>query len=36
LHAALESGVLTAIYAFVYLLIRARFGGEPTRIERYA
>ena len=36
LHAALESGVLTAIYAFVYLLIRSRYGGEPTRIERYA
>lgn len=36
LHAALESGVLTAVYAFVYLLIRARFGDEPTRIERYA
>jgi rod shape-determining protein MreD len=36
LHAALESGALTAVYAFVYLLVRARFGGEPTRIERYA
>jgi hypothetical protein len=36
LHAALESGVLTAVYAFVYLLFRSRFGGEPTRIERYA
>jgi rod shape-determining protein MreD len=36
LHAALESGVLTAAYAFVYLLIRTRFGGEQTRIERFA
>lgn len=36
LHAALESGVLTAVYAFVYLLFRARYGGQPTRIERYA
>jgi rod shape-determining protein MreD len=36
LHAALESGALTAIYAFVYLVIRSRFGGEQTRIERYA
>ena len=36
LHGALESGALTAVYAFVYLLFRARFGGEPTRIERYA
>ena len=36
LHAALESGVLTAVYAVVYLLFRARFGGEQTRIERYA
>jgi rod shape-determining protein MreD len=36
LHGALESGVLTAIYAFVYLLFRNRFGGEQTRIERYA
>jgi rod shape-determining protein MreD len=36
LHAALESGLLTAIYAFVYLLFRSRYGGEPTRIERYA
>ena len=36
LHAALESGALTAVYAFVYLLYRSRFGGEPTRIERYA
>jgi rod shape-determining protein MreD len=36
LHAALESGALTAIYAFVYLVFRARFGGQPTRIERYA
>jgi rod shape-determining protein MreD len=35
-HAALESGVLTAVYAVVYLLFRARFGGEQTRIERYA
>jgi rod shape-determining protein MreD len=35
LHAALESGVLTAIYAFVYLLFRSRYGGEQTRIERY-
>jgi rod shape-determining protein MreD len=35
LHAALESGLLTAVYAFVYLLFRSRFGGEPTRIERY-
>lgn len=36
LHGALESGVLTAVYAFVYLLFRARFGGRRTRIERYA
>jgi rod shape-determining protein MreD len=36
LHAALESGALTAIYAFVYLVFRSRFGGEQTRIERYA
>ena len=36
LHAALESGALTAVYAFVYLMFRARFGGEPTRIERFA
>lgn len=36
LHAALESGALTAVYAFVYLLFRARFGGEETRIERFA
>jgi rod shape-determining protein MreD len=36
LHAALESGVLTALYAFVYLLFRARFGSDETRIERYA
>jgi rod shape-determining protein MreD len=36
LHAALESGALTAIYAFVYLLFRSRFGGEQTRIERFA
>ena len=36
LHAALESAVLTAIYAFVYLLFRSRFGGEQTRIERFA
>lgn len=35
LHAALESGVLTAVYAFVYLLFRARYGEQPTRIERY-
>ena len=35
LHAALESGLLTTVYAFVYLLFRSRFGGEPTRIERY-
>ena len=35
LHAALESGALTAVYAFVYLLFRSRYGGEPTRIERY-
>jgi rod shape-determining protein MreD len=35
-HAALESGVLTAVYAVVYLLFRARLGGEQTRIERYA
>ena len=34
--AALESGALTAVYAFVYLLFRSRFGGTPTRIERYA
>ncbi len=36
LHAALEAGALTAVYAFVYLLFRSRFGGQPTRIERYA
>jgi rod shape-determining protein MreD len=36
LHAALESGALTAVYTFVYLLFRTRFGGEQTRIERYA
>ncbi len=36
LHAALESGALTADYAFVYLVFRARFGGQPTHIERYA
>jgi rod shape-determining protein MreD len=36
LHAAIESGVLTMIYAFVYLLFRNRFGGEQTRIERFA
>ena len=36
LHAALEAGALTAAYAFVYLLFRSRFGGESTRIERYA
>jgi rod shape-determining protein MreD len=36
LHAALESGALTAVYAFVYLIFRARYGGEQTRIERYA
>jgi rod shape-determining protein MreD len=36
LHAALESGALTAVYAFIYLVIRSRFGGEQTRIERYA
>jgi rod shape-determining protein MreD len=36
LHAALESAVLTAVYAFVYLLFRSRFGGEQTRIERFA
>jgi rod shape-determining protein MreD len=36
LHAAFESGALTALYAFVYLLFRARFGGEETRIERFA
>lgn len=36
LHAALESGALTAIYAFVYLVFRARFGGERTHIERFA
>jgi rod shape-determining protein MreD len=36
LHAALESGALTAVYAFVYMLFRARYGGEPTRIERFA
>jgi rod shape-determining protein MreD len=35
LHGALESGALTAVYAFVYLLFRSRYGGEPTRIERY-
>ena len=36
LHAALESGALTAIYAFVYLVFRSRYGGEQTHIERYA
>ena len=36
LHGAIESAVLTAIYAFVYLLFRNRFGGEQTRIERFA
>ena len=36
LHGALESGLLTAVYAFVYLIFRARFGGEQTRIERFA
>ena len=36
LHAALESGALTALYAFVYLVFRTRFGGEQTRIERYS
>ena len=36
LHAALASGLLTALYAFVYLLVRNRFGGEQTRIERFA
>jgi rod shape-determining protein MreD len=36
LHGALEAGALTTIYAFVYLLLRNRFGGEQTRIERYA
>ncbi len=36
LHAALISGALSALYAFVYLLFRARFGGEETRIERFA
>jgi rod shape-determining protein MreD len=36
LHAALESGALTAVYAFVYVLFRARFGNDETRIERYA
>ena len=36
LHAAIESGVLTAVCAFVYLLLRARYGGEQTHIERYA
>jgi rod shape-determining protein MreD len=36
LHAALESGALTAVYAFVYLLFRERFGNDETRIERYA
>ncbi len=36
LHAALESGALTTVYAFAYLLFRARFGGEETRIERFA
>lgn len=35
LHGALESGALTTIYAFVYLLFRNRFGGEQTRIERF-
>jgi len=36
LHAALESGLLTSVYAFVYLIFRSRYGGQPTRIERYA
>jgi rod shape-determining protein MreD len=36
LHSALESGALTAVYAFVYLVFRSRYGGEQTRIERYA
>lgn len=36
LHGALESGLLTAICAFAYLLFRNRFGGERTRIERFA
>jgi rod shape-determining protein MreD len=35
LHAALESGALTAVYAFAYLLFRARFGDVQTRIVRY-
>jgi rod shape-determining protein MreD len=36
LHGALEAGALTAVYAFVYLVFRSRYGGEQTRIERYA
>jgi rod shape-determining protein MreD len=36
LHGALESGAVTAGCAFVYLVIRTRFGDQPTRIERYA
>ncbi len=37
LHAALESGVLTEKALRIRLLLfRSRFGGEPTRIERYA
>jgi rod shape-determining protein MreD len=36
LHGALESAALTAVCAFAYLLFRARFGGEQTRIERAA
>jgi rod shape-determining protein MreD len=35
MHAALESGVLTAVYATVYLVFRSRFG-EQTRVERFA
>ena len=36
MHAALESGLLTAVYALVYLLFRQRFGDTPTKIQRYA
>lgn len=35
LHAALESGLLTAVYAFVYLLWRVRYGTGPTHIARF-
>jgi rod shape-determining protein MreD len=36
LHAAVESGLLTAVYALVYLLFRQRYGDTPTKIQRYA